>query len=264
MPIEAGPNHDGQNEQARFLGVCFDRLDMAAMLDWLADQRGKPGFRYVVTPNVDHIVRLNPREQAATTMPFRQAYARAALRLCDSRILQRLAALHGINLPVCTGSGLTAQMMDSLFRDGDRVAVIGGSVAALDKLRMLYPAPEFLQHVPPMGALANAAALEAMHEFLRQADADFVLFCIGSPQSEIIAARMLDAGDVHGTALCVGASINFLTGDAKRAPLWMQRAGLEWLHRLLSEPRRMWRRYLVDDPRVFWLALTHRPGHDWR
>jgi N-acetylglucosaminyldiphosphoundecaprenol N-acetyl-beta-D-mannosaminyltransferase len=264
MPIEVVPGPAGQTKQAHFLGVQFDRLDMKAMLSWLADQRGKPGFRYVVTPNVDHIVRLNPRKHVATTLPYREAYQSAALRVCDSRILQQLAALRGIDLPVCTGSGLTAQMMDTLLGDGDRVAVIGGSAAALDKLRMLYPEPEFLQHIPPMGVLANATALEAVHQFLRQADADYVLFCIGSPQSEIIAARMLDAGDVRGTGLCVGASINFLTGDAKRAPLWMQRAGLEWLHRLLSEPRRMWRRYLIDDPRVFWLALTHRPGRDWR
>jgi N-acetylglucosaminyldiphosphoundecaprenol N-acetyl-beta-D-mannosaminyltransferase len=60
--------------------------------------------------------------------------------------------------------------------------------------------------------------------------------------------------------LCIGASVEFLSGAKRRAPRWMQRAGLEWLYRLLSEPRRLWRRYLVKGPRVFklWWAGRER------
>lgn len=258
MPIDGG--QDGRAPGVRFLGVDFDRFDIEQMLDWLAAQRGRPGLRLVVTPNVDHVVKLNPRKPAPTTEPYREAYARATLRLCDSRILQRLAAMRGIDLPLCPGSTLTAAMMDRLFRPGDKVAIVGSSPQALAKLRTLYPAPTFVQHIPPMGVLGRDEAVQAIHAFLQAEDADFILFCFGSPQSEIVATRIADMGGVRGTILCVGASINFITGEASRAPGWMQRAGLEWLHRLLSEPGRMWRRYLVDDPRVFWLALTDSAG----
>lgn len=74
----------------------------------------------------------------------------------------------------------------------------------------------------------------------------------------MIAEACLDRGDCTGVGLCVGASLDFLGGKARRAPRWMQRVRLEWLHRLAQEPRRMWRRYLVEGPKV--LVLWQR----WR
>ncbi len=62
-----------------------------------------------------------------------------------------------------------------------------------------------------------------------------------------------ERGQARGLALCVGASINFLTGDERRAPGWMQRLGIEWLYRLLQDPRRLAARYLLRGPRVFGL-----------
>ncbi len=261
MPIDGAAPPRADESPRRFLGIDFDPLDLPEMLDWMARQRGRAGFRFVVTPNVDHVVKLFPRRPGPVTPTYRAAYAKAALRLCDSRILQRLASMRGIDLPLCPGSTLTATMMERLLRAGDTVAIVGGSAASLAILRERYPLPRFIQHIPPMGVLGKPDAIAAIGAFLREADADFVLLCIGSPQSEIIAARLLEAGDVRGTALCVGASIAFVTGEVRRAPAWMQRAGIEWLHRLLAEPRRMWRRYLIEDPRVFWLALADWAGH---
>ena len=63
----------------------------------------------------------------------------------------------------------------------------------------------------------------------------------------------LDRGDCTGIGLCVGASLDFLGGKAERAPKWMQQARLEWLHRLAQEPKRMWKRYLVDGPKIAFL-----------
>ena len=65
--------------------------------------------------------------------------------------------------------------------------------------------------------------------------------------------------DAGGTGLCIGASVEFVTGAKRRAPRWMQRLGVEWLHRLLSEPGRLWRRYLVEGPRIFAMAWRWRP-----
>ena len=63
----------------------------------------------------------------------------------------------------------------------------------------------------------------------------------------------LTMGDCTGIGLCVGASLDFLGGKAQRAPKWMQQTRLEWLHRLAQEPQRMWKRYLVDGPKVVFL-----------
>jgi UDP-N-acetyl-D-mannosaminuronic acid transferase (WecB/TagA/CpsF family) len=79
------------------------------------------------------------------------------------------------------------------------------------------------------------------------------LLAVGSPQQEILAERLQVRDVARGLALCVGASIDFVTGTQRRAPQWMQRAGVEWLFRLGQNPARLARRYLVRGPRVFGL-----------
>jgi N-acetylglucosaminyldiphosphoundecaprenol N-acetyl-beta-D-mannosaminyltransferase len=69
----------------------------------------------------------------------------------------------------------------------------------------------------------------------------------------MVAKACLDRGDCVGFGLCVGASLDFIGGRVNRAPLWMRTARLEWLHRLASEPKRLWKRYLLEGPKIFWL-----------
>ena len=83
-----------------------------------------------------------------------------------------------------------------------------------------------------------------------------MLLAIGSPQQELFAQALLRRGRCWGVALCIGAGLEFLVGARRRAPVPVQRLGLEWAYRLLSEPRRMWRRYLVDGPRILPLFLA--------
>jgi UDP-N-acetyl-D-mannosaminuronic acid transferase (WecB/TagA/CpsF family) len=108
-------------------------------------------------------------------------------------------------------------------------------------------------HEPPMGLRSNPEAVAECARFVAENPSRFVLICVGSPQQEMIAEACLDRGDCTGVGLCVGASLDFLGGKARRAPVWVQRARLEWLHRLVQEPGRMWRRYLVEGPKVFLL-----------
>jgi exopolysaccharide biosynthesis WecB/TagA/CpsF family protein len=81
---------------------------------------------------------------------------------------------------------------------------------------------------------------------------------VGSPQQEVLAQRLQSRGVARGLALCVGASIDFMTGVERRAPLWMQRSGFEWLYRLSQNPTRLAKRYLVRGPRIFWLLRKTR------
>ncbi|MFM9853405.1 MAG: WecB/TagA/CpsF family glycosyltransferase [Sphingomonadaceae bacterium] len=214
-----------------------------------------PHFSYIVTPNVDHFVSLNRKGGRAPTDAFRAAYQGAALRLCDSRVVARLARLCDIVLPVHPGSDLTATLFDRLLLDGDHVAIIGGKADTVDRLKRKYPAPRYSQHIPPMGLLTNQSAMAAAEDFVRTTGAAFTLFAIGAPQSEILAHRCAHGDGARGVGLCIGASIDFLLGDQVRAPQWMQRSGIEWAHRLASHPRRLARRYLIEGPRIFPLAI---------
>ncbi|MBD3762835.1 WecB/TagA/CpsF family glycosyltransferase [Rhizorhabdus sp.] len=238
-----------------YLGLSFEQLDETAVVSLLRSRRADMAFAYLVTPNVDHVVRLSklPREA-----PERRAYRLAAWRLCDSRILSLLASLQGIRLPVVPGSDIVVRLIRDVLVAGDRACLIGGEPGDADMLRDLRPDVVILQHIPPMALRDNAAARTAAARFSVDADARFTLIAVGSPQQELIAAEIRDIEHGRGTGLCIGASIDYLAGRENRAPRWMQRLALEWLHRLLSNPRRMWRRYLVDGPRIFLLAWRFR------
>ncbi|HWI87364.1 MAG TPA: WecB/TagA/CpsF family glycosyltransferase [Sphingomonas sp.] len=238
--------------QTCFLGIDFDLLDLGATEAWLAGRPTDAPFAYIVTPNVDHVVKLDkaPRESEIW-----RAYDGAALRLCDSRIVARLARARGIDLPVVPGSDLTARLFEAIVRPGDRICLIGGDAAMLADLRARYPELGFVQHIPPMGMLAKADAMAQATEFVANAKARFTLLAVAMPQQEILGLRVSQSAAACGTGLCIGASLDFLTGRKARAPLWMRKASLEWLHRLASEPRRLWRRYLVEGPRIFLLAM---------
>lgn len=240
--------------RARFLDLAFDCVDEAAALDRVFALAGADRFAAVVTPNVDHVVAL-----AATDNPdIRAAYDDAALCLCDSRILAMLARWSGILLPVVPGSDLTASVLDDPRLAARRVAVVGASAKALAWLRSRRPDVEFRQWIPPFGVRDNLQAQAEIIDFVERSAACIVLFAIGAPQSELMARRLALRDSARGVGLCIGASIDFLTGDKRRAPRLLQRARLEWAHRLFSEPTRLWRRYLVRGPRIFAIWLRWR------
>jgi exopolysaccharide biosynthesis WecB/TagA/CpsF family protein len=244
-----------------FLGLDFDPLDTDAAVAWLAQVRRGDPYRFVVTPNVDHLVRLEGMGQDdATGAELWQAYRDAALVLCDSRVLARLARLYGVDLPLAPGSDLTVRLFADVARPGDRIAIIGGDEALLAAMRTRFDALDFVQHIPPMGMLGNPAALAAAVAFGCESDARFLLIAVGSPQQELLAARIAAGGEATGCALCIGASLDFIVGRQRRAPRVVQRLGLEWAHRLASQPGRLWRRYLVDGPRIFRMARAWHRG----
>jgi N-acetylglucosaminyldiphosphoundecaprenol N-acetyl-beta-D-mannosaminyltransferase len=239
-----------------FVGFRFDNLDMGQAVALLADRSAGSAFGYVVTPNVDHAVRLADAETEAET---KSAYAAAMLCLCDSRVLAKLARIRGLKLNVVPGSDLTAKLLLGTLGPGDRIAILGSNPAAVEVLRAKLRGVEILHLEPPMGLAQNAAALEEAVAFVIDSRARYTLLAVGSPQQEVIAHRALLSGRAHGTGLCIGASIDFLTDQRRRAPVLMQRLSLEWLHRLICEPRRLWRRYLLRGPKIF-LLIFDRNG----
>ena len=241
-----------------FLGVGMAALDMDESLAAIANMSRGDTFSYVVTPNVDHFVNLYPKVRDTSHDLFRAAYLDADLVLCDSRIVAGLARLSGLSLNVVPGSDLTAQLFARQLTRRDRVAIIGGDAALKERLSASFPEPDYVQYIPPMGVLQKPGEMQKIVAFVARCDAQYVLFAIGAPQSEIAAHLCAQSGRCKGVGLCIGASLEFIVSAKKRAPLWMQQRGLEWAYRLASEPRRLWRRYLVEGPRIFLIYLKHR------
>ena len=233
-----------------FLGLDFVNASYPEIVAELDRLSRSDRFALVATPNVDHVVMLHAHLQDDIVKRFQSATAAAAVLACDSRVLQALALFRGVELKVATGSDLTAYLFEEGHLDGRNVALIGGDGSMLDELTRRFPAIRLAQHVPPMGILHNEAAIQDIEKFLTSNAFDYIFFAIGAPRSEIIAHRCLHSAGATGVALCIGASIEFLLGRKARAPRWIQSLRMEWAFRLLTEPRRLWRRYLVSGPKI--------------
>lgn len=237
---------DEPGETGEFLDFTFDRIEPGVALTSIADRAPEAPFAYVITPNVDHVVRL----QCARSDLW-PAYRHAWMTLCDSRILAKLAARVGVELPVTTGSDLTAALFRSTIGRGDRIAVLGGDAAMIETLRTSGGFTDLIHYNPPMGFINDPLQRLLAADFVVDSRARFTFLAVGSPQQEILAYDIARGGEAVGIGLCVGASLEFISGKKARAPKVFQALSIEWLFRLATDPARLWRRYLVDGPAIF-------------
>ena len=199
----------------------------------------------VFTPNVDHMVNL------ARSPAFRAAYSRARLALVDGQALLWASRLLGTGLPEkISGSDLVPRVLDLAGKRGLRVYFLGGApgvaVAAAEIARKRYGV-EVAGVDSPMIASDGAAPPEVIAR-IREARPHILLVALGAPKQELFVDRHRE--ELGGTvSLGIGASLDFVAGTVRRAPAWVSRAGFEWLFRMAQDPRRLARRYLLDDPR---------------
>jgi N-acetylglucosaminyldiphosphoundecaprenol N-acetyl-beta-D-mannosaminyltransferase len=235
-----------------FLDLSFDRISrdgaVAALLTAPAGER----FRYLVTPNVDHMLRIVGDPAMA------RLYREAWLCINDSRILARLARICGIDLPPVPGSDLVeALLTDPRLDPATPILIVGGGEGLAGAVAERCGLTRVAQIRPPMGLRDNPAALAATVAAIEARTAHFIILAVGSPQQEMLAAALARGGAATGIGLCIGAGLDFLVGVRRRAPAVFRAAHLEWLFRLACEPRRLSRRYLFDGPRILRVVWAH-------
>jgi N-acetylglucosaminyldiphosphoundecaprenol N-acetyl-beta-D-mannosaminyltransferase len=240
-------------DTVNFLDLQFNALGLDGALDAISARASLDlPFAYVATPNVDHVVGL-------ANEPGRRAlYENAWMLLNDSRVLKSLARRAKIELPLAAGSDLAERLFDTVIDKYEPITIIGGDRESVAELKRVYDLRDVRWHGPPMGLKHKPGAIVRAAAFAAAQPSRFTFICVGAPQQEMIAYAIQQRGDARGVGLCVGAALDFLSGNAARAPVWMRDLGIEWLHRLMREPGRMWRRYLVTGPRVFSLFAEWR------
>jgi exopolysaccharide biosynthesis WecB/TagA/CpsF family protein len=239
----------------QLLGIDFSNVSRNAVIERLLARPEGARFSYVVTPNADHIERL------LRIHGLRPIYQRAMLCLLDSTLISLFASKLGLQTPrVVSGADLTEALLPRL--SGRRVAVIGMDEPDFAVLARRFPAISFIHYNPPMGLLHNTVAFNRARDFVCDAQAAFTFFALGSPVQEMLAYAVSGESRAIGVGLCIGSGLAFAAGTIKRAPPWMRDAGLEWVHRLAQNPRRLAGRYLLSDPRVLfalgWAALREK------
>lgn len=253
------------HEKTRALGVTVDLLTMKEavqeVVGFLQSARQAPrvACRIVVTPNLDHAVQLRENEA------LRAAYAGAALVLADGMPLVWASRLSPRPLPErVTGSDLTPNVLEAA-PPGTRVFLLGGSeeanLAAARTIQGRYPNLELVGRLsPPRGFEHDAEWSTQIVDAITGSRAELVILGLGAPKQELWAHH--HAARLPSTVLlCVGATVDFLAGSVTRAPRWMQKTGLEWIHRLLGDPGRLLRRYAKDAwylPGLLWGDLRAR------
>ena len=245
-------------------GTGIDRITeaevVAVVRDALADGRGGR----IVTPNID-VLRL-----AQTDPEVRRQLDDADLIVADGMPLVWASRLGGTPLPErVAGSSLIWSLSIGLGRDGRSIFVIGGTpgadatkdgaTRAADRLAAACPGLRVAGTLcPPYGFEHDPVAYAEMCAKVADARPDVVFVGLGFPKQERVVSRLRP--ELPGSwFLGCGAAVNFVAGDVERAPRWMQRTGLEWAHRLGTEPRRLAGRYLRHDAPYALRLLARAP-----
>jgi N-acetylglucosaminyldiphosphoundecaprenol N-acetyl-beta-D-mannosaminyltransferase len=218
------------------------------------------GCRYVVTPNVNHVVRLQRDEE------FARVYAEADFVLADGVPIVAIARFLGRAVPErVAGSDLVPRLFDrASARRPIRVFMLGALPEVCQRARRIveerWPAVAVIDcDSPPGGFEGDDEENRRIVEKIARAAPDVLIVGLGAPKQELWVHRHRHAIQAK-VALCVGATIDFLAGERRRAPVWMRRSGLEWAYRVANEPRRLSGRYFRDGlalPRLVLRELRH-------
>lgn len=236
-----------QPRRAKLAGLEFDRFSEKEVVQHIIDALRAGCGGWVATPNID-ICRQASRDPSA-----RALVASATLIVPDGMPLVWAAWLRNDRLTErVTGSSLIFSLTSAAARNGWSIYLLGGEPGVPDRagaeLAHSYPGLKVAGTAsPPIGFDETAEGMAVVRENLLLAAPDIVYVGLGCPKQERLIAQLAPSLPKAWFIGC-GAAIAFAAGTVSRAPLWMQRSGLEWLFRLLSEPRRLSRRYLVHDP----------------
>lgn len=259
--------------RTNLFGIQIDPLTMSQavsrVFDWIIDPPQQ--CQIVVTPNVDHIVQLQTNEG------LQQAYRQAGLVLADGWPVVTASRWLGRPLPErVPGSDLVPE----IFRAAQaryvrcpagsgvklRVFLLGAAPGVADRaasnIHEQWSGVEIVgTYSPPLGFEKSDSECETILNRIEAAQPEVLVLGLGAPKQELWAAKHQDRLSAR-VALCVGATIDFLAGEKKRAPQWIQTLKMEWLHRLLSEPKRLGKRYWHDAcvfPRLVWAEFFRLP-----
>lgn len=243
-------------EKVSLLNVSVDNIPMADFLEKLAQTGG-----VVFTPNVDHLVNLQ-KDQS-----FFEAYKNSDYRVCDSQILLFASKLLGQPIKEkISGSDLFPAFYNYHKNDESvKIFLLGAAegVAEIAKQNINNKVGREIvvaTYSPPFGFEKNEVECQKIIDLINNSKATVLAIGVGAPKQEKWIIKYKNCLKNVKIFLAIGATIDFEAGHKKRSPKWMSEIGIEWLHRLLSEPQRLWKRYLVNSLPFWWLILQQKLG----
>lgn len=240
-----------------FLNTYIDNLTASEAKNAVDSLIQAGGNHYVVTPNSDIVVKMQDDTE------LKEICDKADLILTDGQIVVKLSRYLGnpIKERVCM-TDFVWDVFDLAIKKDYKVFLFGGKedvlFKATENIKKRLPELNIVDsYSPPFGFEKNEEMLEEANRRIKASDADILIVFLGCPKQEKFIYQNKDKYQVP-ISITMGGCVDFMAGKVKRAPLWMQNIGLEWFYRFLQEPKRMFRRYFVDDIRIFELARKYQ------
>lgn len=245
----------------KFMNTEIDNLTMQEALEAIDKLIQERKSAYVVTPNVDHIVQLE------TNKELQDVYTNASLILTDGKPLLWIAKWYGTPIKEkISGSDLFPLLCKMAAEKGYKMYFLGASegvaAKAAENLSKRYKGLQVVgTYSPSYGFEKDQTEMEKIKTMIKEANPDILIVGLGCPKQEKYIYYNREELGVP-ISLGLGASFDFEAGSIKRAPRWMADHGLEWLFRITQDPKRMAKRYLANDLKIFGLAIKYRKaGH---
>lgn len=243
----------------RLMNTEIDNLTMDETLDAIDSLIKEDNCSYVVTPNVDHIVQLEKDEELT------RVYENASLILTDGKPLIWISNWYKTPIKEkISGSDLFPRVCELAAKKGYTMYLLGAAEGVADKaaknLMDKYKGLNIVgTYSPPFGFEKDKVELKKIERQIQEVHPDILIVGLGCPKQEKYMYHHCKELDVP-ISFGLGASIDFEAGNIKRAPRWMSEHGLEWLYRITQDPKRLAKRYLVDDMKIISIARKYRRG----
>lgn len=241
----------------KFMNTNIDNLTMTETLNEIDKLIQKKNCSYVVTPNVDHIVRLEK------DVELQKVYKNASLILTDGKPLIWISKWYKTPIKEkISGSDLFPKVCELAANKNYTMYLLGAAEGVADtaakNLMKKYPGLNVVgTYSPPFGFEKNEQEMNKIKTQIQEVHPDILIVGLGCPKQEKFMYYHCKELGVP-VSFGLGASIDFEAGNIKRAPKWMSNHGLEWLYRFSKEPKRLFKRYFVDDLKIIQVARKYR------
>lgn len=235
-------NYNKTKKNFTVLGVDFNACsvdDMVKLIHGLDVSVCSAHVTFIGVP----IVNLCQKEEA-----YKDLYSQTSITSVDGQPIANLANKCGLKCERCSGPDVMYKILSQSVERGEKHFFYGSSREVLDKLitnlKNQFEGINIVgSYSPPFKDLTEEEDREII-KIINENDADYVWVGLGAPKQDVwINSHLHKINNVKFMA--VGAAFDFYAGTLKRAPVWMRKIGLEWLYRLMKEPRRLWNRYVV-------------------
>lgn len=241
----------------QLLNTYVNNLSMDEVITEICNYVDNKIKSYVVAVNVDVIVRMESDSN------LKNISDNATLTLVDGKPLIWISNLFFTSVKAkISGSDLVPELCRVSSEKGYSVFFVGGADGVPEKakknLEQKFPRIKIVgTYSPPLGFEKDPQEIFKMNSLISQAEPDILIACFGCPKQEkwIYENYLKYRATV---SICAGATVDFLAGNIKRAPTWISNIGFEWFYRFLQEPRRLFKRYFIDDLLIFRLAWKYR------